>query len=623
MNTDNGGKTDAVVKADGGFNVSTDALVGAVATNIFVADENLVVQHISEEMLKVLGYSRNEVVGKMTCAELCNTPLCGGPDCVLKKCWATHQTVVGETVAQTRSGEEIPIATYCSGLFDDEGKPIGGIEVVMDNTHALALAAAMEQINGLNRAAEEGDFSARADLDAIPSEELRGLFEGFNAMMEALAHPIRVATDYISRIGNGDIPEPITEEYQGDFNQIKDSLNRCIAAINALVEDANGLTDAAMAGKLDTRVDESKHFGDFQLIVRGLNQTLDAVVNPLNEATEVLAAAARRDLTKRLEADYQGDLGKLKTNINETLNVIDEALGQVAMAIVQVAEASDQISSGSQALAEVAAEQASALEEVASSIEEMSAMTQQNAGNATEARSLADEARDNAEKGEEAMARMSQAMDEIQTSSNETAKIVNTIDEIAFQTNLLALNAAVEAARAGDARKGLAVVAEELRNLAQRAAEAAKDTADMIEEAVKNAEGGVSICQEVAEALAVISQGSAKVNELVAEIAAASDEQAQGIEQINTAVGEMDTATQTNAATSEESASAAEELASQAQELRAMIEAFKLTSARGRDGTVSLKLVKDDEKPRERRKGSTAEQQIPLDDDDEALLANF
>jgi methyl-accepting chemotaxis protein len=177
------------------------------------------------------------------------------------------------------------------------------------------------------------------------------------------------------------------------------------------------------------------------------------------------------------------------------------------------------------------------------------------------------------------MGRMSSSINKIKESSDQTAKIVKTIDEIAIQTNLLALNAAVEAARAGEAGRGFAVVAEEVRNLAQRSSQAAKNTADMIAESVKNAGEGVNIAEEVSKSFDAIAVSAKKVNDLIAEIAAASQEQSQGIDQVNTAVAQMDQVTQQNAANSEESASAAEELSSQAEELQSMVAQFALSQA--------------------------------------------
>jgi methyl-accepting chemotaxis protein len=237
----------------------------------------------------------------------------------------------------------------------------------------------------------------------------------------------------------------------------------------------------------------------------------------------------------------------------------------------QVTSASGQVSAASQSLAEGATEQAAGLEETSSSLEEMSSMTKQNADNAQQANALASEAKKSAGTGAESMSRMNQAILDIQKSSDETAKIIKVIDEIAFQTNLLALNAAVEAARAGEAGKGFAVVAEEVRNLAMRSAEAAKNTARMIEESVKNSKNGVDIATEVGKVLAEIVQSVGKTTDLVSEIAAASQEQAQGIDQVNTAVAQMDKVTQQNAANAEESASASEELSAQAESMKEVV----------------------------------------------------
>ena len=238
----------------------------------------------------------------------------------------------------------------------------------------------------------------------------------------------------------------------------------------------------------------------------------------------------------------------------------------------QTSSASGQVAQSSQSMAQGAAEQASSLEETSASLEEITSMTQQNAENANQAKKLANEANQSADKGTHAMVKMNQAIDDIKKSSDSTAKIIKTIDEIAFQTNLLALNAAVEAARAGESGKGFAVVAEEVRNLARRSADAAKNTSAMIEESVKNAANGVVISREVGEALTEIAEAARKVNALVGEIAGASTEQAKGIDQVNTAVAEMDKVTQQNAAHSEESASAAEELSAQAEEMRRMVD---------------------------------------------------
>ncbi len=234
----------------------------------------------------------------------------------------------------------------------------------------------------------------------------------------------------------------------------------------------------------------------------------------------------------------------------------------------QTTSAAGQVSSASQSLAEGASEQAASLEETSSSLEELASMTKRNTDNAQKVNELSKQTRVAADTGVSDMQLMSGAMDAIKTSSDDIAKIIKTIDEIAFQTNILALNAAVEAARAGEAGMGFAVVAEEVRALAQRSAQASKETAAKIEGAITKTGQGVQLSAKVALSLNEIATKARQVDELAAEVANASREQSQGIEQINIAVGQMDQVTQANAGGAEESASAAEELNAQAECLK-------------------------------------------------------
>jgi methyl-accepting chemotaxis protein len=238
----------------------------------------------------------------------------------------------------------------------------------------------------------------------------------------------------------------------------------------------------------------------------------------------------------------------------------------------QVSSAAGQVSSASQSLAEGSSEQAASIEETSSSLEEMSSKTRRNADNASQADNLMKAAGQVVANANQSMTQLTGSMAAISKASEETSKIIKTIDEIAFQTNLLALNAAVEAARAGEAGAGFAVVADEVRNLAMRAAEAAKNTAALIEGTVKKVKEGAELVAGTSRAFTEVAASTTKVGGIVAQIAAASGEQSQGIGQITTAVTEMDKITQQNAATAEESASASEELNAQAEQMKAFVD---------------------------------------------------
>jgi methyl-accepting chemotaxis protein len=240
-------------------------------------------------------------------------------------------------------------------------------------------------------------------------------------------------------------------------------------------------------------------------------------------------------------------------------------------AIYKVSAGSAQVSNAAQLLADGSSSQASSLEETSSSLEELDSMTKQNADNANQARAMMQEAKQIVEKVNRHMDDMAKAIMEITKSSEETGKIIKTIDEIAFQTNLLALNAAVEAARAGEAGAGFAVVADEVRNLAMRSAEAAKNTSDLIENTIRAVQNGNELTKSTQDAFKDNIAISGKISHLVDEIATASQEQAHGISQINRAVSEMDKIVQQSAANAEESASASAEMKSEVGHLESSI----------------------------------------------------
>lgn len=461
----------------------------------------------------------------------------------------------------------------------DEPVRVGSSNELGEIESALAevqrsVTAMIADANALAHAAVEGRLSQRADAE-VHRGDYRTIIEGVNATLDAVIGPLSVAAGYVDRIARGDIPARIAEQYQGDFNTLKDNLNTCIDAVGALVNDANMLSEAALAGRLDTRADAARHSGDFQKIVDGVNATLDAVVGPINEVKRVMVALADGELRMKIEGNYRGEFEVLQQAVNGSIDKFNGLMGGIKGAAAAVDSAAKEIAAGNANLSHRTEQQASSLEETSASMEELTSSVKQNAENARQANHLALGASGVASKGGDKVREVVETMGAISDSSRKIADIIQVIDGIAFQTNILALNAAVEAARAGDQGRGFAVVAGEVRTLAQRSAAAAKEIRALITHSAETVEGGSRLVEQAGATMDEIVVAVRRVTDIIAEISAASDEQSLGIVQVCTAVAQMDEVTQHNAALVEQSAAAAGSLQDQAHGLAESVAMFR------------------------------------------------
>ena len=325
-----------------------------------------------------------------------------------------------------------------------------------------------------------------------------------------------------------------------------------------------------------------------------LSKELVSLVKKLDQrtaATAVSAEGSQRSISAVLLLLSAGGTGLALIMVLFLMRGISgpikNAVERVRSSTDQVDLSAGQVSSASQVLAQGSSEQAAFLQQTSASIEEMASMSRRNADNAMHANSLMSQAGEVVSQANDSMRQLREAMEKITTASDETAKIIKTIDEIAFQTNLLALNAAVEAARAGEAGAGFAVVADEVRNLAMRAAEAAQSTASLIEENLGYIKKGSALVKGTDQVFTQVAENSSQVAVLISEIASAAGEQTEGIGQISKAATEVDRVTQQVASNAEELAASSEELTAQSQVMKTIMSRLGLVVYGGGNGKTS------------------------------------
>jgi methyl-accepting chemotaxis protein len=432
------------------------------------------------------------------------------------------------------------------------------------NTCIDSLNGLIEEMNHMSVEHEAGDIDVRIDENRFQGS-YQTMAKGLNDMVFGHIAVKKKAIACFEEFGQGNIDAPI-ELFPGKKRFINTTVEQVRANIKALIADVDMLSQAAVAGDLEKRADASRHQGDFRKIVEGVNATLDTVIGPINEVMKVLAAMEQGDLTRRIQAQYGGDLQRLRDAANNTAEKLSQTVVEVVSAADSLSTAAGEVNATSQSLSQAASEQAASVEETSASIEQMTASINQNAENAGITDGIAAKAAREAMEGGEAVRQTVAAMKQI-------ANKISIIDDIAYQTNLLALNAAIEAARAGDHGKGFAVVAAEVRNLAERSQVAAQEIGELAEGSVNTAERAGALLNEIVPSIG-------KTSDLVQEIAAASKEQSSGAGQVSTAMHQINQITQQNASASEELAATAEEMSDSARQLQALMNFFQTDGGR-------------------------------------------
>jgi len=366
----------------------------------------------------------------------------------------------------------------------------------------------------------------------------------------------------------------------------KDELGHAFVQMTAYLKEMASAAEQISQGNLGVHVTPASDKDVLGTAFARMTADLNEVVRDIVNISEKLAAG---DLTAMPQGQYGGEFAKIKNALVTAMDGLNGTMLQTNLVVTQVTQAVDQVRSASEGLAATAQEQASAVDQVAANLERTDGQVKTTADSAGTANQLASQTSNLAGAGQEKMESLSGAMNSIAESSEEIAKIIKVIDEIAFQTNLLALNAAVEAARAGHHGRGFAVVAQEVRSLAERSAKAAKSTAELIEEAGRRTRDGVAVTVETMNALTEIVQNVTKVKDLVGEIAAATEEQSASLAQINIGIAQVNQGTQSASSQSEELASTADELGGLGDRLRQEVARFQLRDGKG-NGTAAMFL---------------------------------
>ena len=548
---------------------------------------------------------------------------------------------------------------FSKGNFEAPLERFPGKKAFINDTIERLRANVKSFITEMNRMSDEHN---QGDIDVtIPLEKFEGSFrvmaQGVNDMVAGHITVKKKAMACIAEFGRGNFEAPL-ERFPGKKAFINGTIEQVRANLISLIADMNALVKAAVEGKLATRADASRHGGDYRRIVDGVNQTLDAVIGPLNVAADYVARISKGDLPPAITDSYAGDFNAIKDNLNVLIGAMHEVtqaaehiangdllvtirerspedklmqafsamVGGLTRTVTDIRNIAEEVSAASGSISAAATQvsggattQAASAEQASASMEEMVSNIKQNADNAQQTEKIANKSAQDATESGKSVRGAVNAMKEI-------ASKISIIEEIARQTNLLALNAAIEAARAGEHGKGFAVVAAEVRKLAERSQKAAGEINQLSVDTVK-------VAEKAGEMLDKLVPDIQRTAELVQEITAASREQDTGAEQINKALQQLEKVIQQNASAAEEMASTTEEMTAQSDQLSTAIGFFRTTDEGGPSrqapasagkaaaratGTLSIRPLSRQSKP-----GKTNGAHIALKDKADSLDEEF